>query len=493
MNLLRLKFVLILLFILTLAVLALPEFSFSIGNREFTYPSVGFSKVGLGVDFASLKKGDEIFSSEKFTANVDIDSSLDRNAKNEIGEKIVEQIRDRVVLAELSGIDVQYTLDNEKLNVTIEIPADYEKRSVYAEYLTKRGVIEFFAIASAQPDANRISIEDYNITNVGIANSIDVNSQRYQIPNLALNVEDTKITEIRQIQALLDSASQEQQVNARAGINIDGVQTLDIIPDQKNQTVLRGVINSVEVPFDYDPGGKFIQDILKINKAYFQQTDPIKQEINLEGQTENISPKFNPEGATFLAWMTIFAMLIVLIYIVNKYGVNSGINISLFSGLLILLSVVVSKLLLAPISYGLILAYVLYFPISIFLNKDILTTRDVEIYINQKLNLRNSLIIQFILLVLTAKISSESLVLVDFINGLIVLTFANYVLLYTLVPVIFEIQKRKLSFVDFIKNFITSVLSGFKDSFKIIFLTIRNFIFQISNKILTTLKLKKNK
>lgn len=452
MNSLRLKFLFLSILMISLVVLALPEFSFKIGDREFTYPSVGFSRIGLGVDFASFTKGEEIFSSERFVGVVTLDETIDLNAKSEIGQNIVSQIRNRINIAKLNGIDVQYSIVENNLNILIDIPSNYENKSIYAEFLTKQGDIEFYAIAISQPDANRIILEDYNITKVGISNIVDINDQRFRVKNLVLTVENDKITEIRQIQALLSGGAGQEEISSRAGINIDGVQTLDLIPDQTNASILRGVINSIEVPFDYDPNGKLNTDLLRITQSYFLEEDSIDQEINLNAQTENISPRFNPEGATFISWMLIFSMVIVIVYILNKNGISRGLDLALLTAFLMIFSIVIAKLLIAPISYGLILSFVLYFLYSIFIHKNILSTIDKEVYSTEKTSIRNTLATQFLLVILVNKFTGNSTFLIDFLGGLVVLSFVNYVLLYILIPTIHQKNFQRFTYLDLIKN-----------------------------------------
>ncbi len=386
MNIKTFKIFLTIITFILLLVLALPEFTFNLNGQTYRYPSVGFSRIGIGADYGSLTQGKDVYASEVFTANVDFgEEEISSEDKRDFLTKAVNTIDSRIKFAEIYDITVQGEITNDEYKLNLIIPNNYPEREVYADWLFSRGEIEFrYLVDPNNPESEidfEVSEEDIKTiryaSNISFQQNVDdgaggSQTQRSSVSgsNLVISVDDRRIDSVRRLPNFVSYFNRffsGEEIGAN--MIIDGEKILHIIRDDINESTMRALL--VE---SSDPRSNY--NILNIVHSLFTEDEALAYSINLVEETKVEAPVFNPEGTTLIAGSIIVGLGLLVLNVGKSLKARktilfiSGISF----GLLTLTNIL--KFVQTPISSGFIIGIITVIAIFTFVIFDLLKTED---------------------------------------------------------------------------------------------------------------------
>ena len=357
-----------------LIILALPEFSLNIGNTIFTYPSVGFSKIGIGADFGSLTKGKDIYSGKIHTGTVQFgDQNLKESEKREYLTKTIKTISNRLNFAELYDVEVKGEIKNNQYNIILIFPNYYESTGTYTQWILSRGEITF----SNGQDNNIIIIEDIRTVaysnNIRFEQTVNNNDGQSSVrqnsvtgSNLILDVNPRREKEIRRLPSFVSYFNDFfSGQGTKASLLIDEVNQLALIRDDNNPTHIR------VLPLDAETS-IVRKDILSIVNSYFREESALRYPIEINPEFGTSAPLFNLEGTTFIA-ITIIIGLIFLTLTLSRHLKRKKTILfvsSMAFSLLVLINIL--KFVQTPISSGFIVGIIFIIVFYTFVFFDLL-------------------------------------------------------------------------------------------------------------------------
>ncbi len=362
MNLLRIKILSVIIIFAAIVLLALPEFSVKINNSTYTFPSVGFSRIGYPVDFPSLRKSVGFGDITEYKGELVIDSSLDDKTKEEQAKNTLNQIQKRIDNAELSDIFVylteEYVDDEIKYNINLKIPEYYNSKNTYAQMLMAKANITF-DIVNPLSDVT-ISLSDKDINSTFRSNSIEVavsetQSTRINLPNLVLTFNESLLTELSKINLVNVSAQNQEQANnpeqSYVAMNIDLLPVYQLANHEGNTNWVRAVLLNT----DQNIGdSKVATDVIKITSTYFRD-DPLTNSIEVNYTPKTINSGVNISNnftILLLGGIVLNLVLFLTLVLLNKKSLVKTIFFIFSLNFSLLLTLVMFKFLSGNLSYG---------------------------------------------------------------------------------------------------------------------------------------------
>ncbi|MCA9386540.1 hypothetical protein KC669_00750 [Candidatus Dojkabacteria bacterium] len=385
MNTKRLKVFLTLILITIFIVLALPEFSFSIGNKTITYPSVGFSKIGIGADYGSLRKGQGIYPDQVYTGVINFeDKELSTEEKQTYLELLLSTIENRINAAKVNDIKVEGIVSDEEYRVSFHIPSYYERKEEYVKALLRRGDLALQYTAGGVDLPFNLTAE--NIRSISIAQNIKYKqtvqgqegspsqTQESSISGLNLKLyfnSDAK-TEVLRLPSFVNYF--QSVLNGEpygANLLIDGEVTHDLVSDDSDFTLIRAI------PRDID-NEKTRQDVAEIILTYFEQETPLDFNTVISDNVVSSAPAYNADGTTLIAVSAILGIGLLVIALIKQIGFSKAMAFSEMFMFTVLLTIAIIKFVQAPISAGFILGILILFTLNSILILWLLNSEDKD-------------------------------------------------------------------------------------------------------------------
>lgn len=363
-----LKVTLIIIFAITMFALAIPEFKVKIGDNEFIYPSIGFSRIGIPVDYPSFTQGKGIFGSKEFKAEFNFSSTeLREDQKSSAVSRTLEIIRDRINFSGFADIEVTSQKINSNYYLNLKIPNNYVDAEQYARWLTGRGIVSFenLQLIGEEFSENPILINDTDIVNVFSelnvryttqvrdANGNNVSQiQGIRADHLVFRIDKSKSAEITKLSDFVNYATTVQSGKPYlSNIVFDGSISLNIFKDDFDDSIIRafpqGRLTSVTA-----------RDQMKVIKSYFRSS-PLNVELNIsdEKPSTSIPPIYNPEGGTVVAIGFMIGFVVIAVDLARRFGLRKSSIILGVWTYTILTTINFAKLLILPINLGTVLGF----------------------------------------------------------------------------------------------------------------------------------------
>lgn len=409
-----LKVTVIVIFGIIMFALAIPEFKVKIGDTEFIYPGIGFSRIGIPVDYPSFTEGKDVFGSNEFKAEFNFgEAELREDQKSSAVNRSLEIIRDRINFAGFSDIEVSSQKINEKYYLNLKIPNNYTDSEQYARWLIGRGVVSFenFQLIGEEFSENPLLINDTDIksifselnvrytTQARDANGNNVDQvQGLRAEHLVIQIDETKSAEVAKLVDFVSYATTVQSGQPYlTNIVFDGFITLNIFRDDFDNNTIRafpqGSLTNVTA-----------RDQMKVVTSYFR-SKPLDFELNLSDENPAIpvAATYSPEGGTVVAIGFIIGFGLIAIDMIRRYGFRKSIISLGIWAYTIITMINVAKLLVLPINLGTVLGFSILGIILI-----LLITKLFEGNIDNFKNIRSAILnILVIMLFIIAGITSS--------------------------------------------------------------------------------------
>ncbi|MCA9380873.1 hypothetical protein KC678_01270, partial [Candidatus Dojkabacteria bacterium] len=333
--------------------------------RELTYPSVGFSRIGIGADYGSLRKGKDIYAQEVFSAQIDFgEEELSAQEKDAYLSKVLDTIETRVEAAKINDITFEGIETNGTYSIALYIPSYYEDKEEYAKALLRQGKLSLEYVSGDTDIPFDLNIE--NVKSVSIAQNIKY-SQTVSNPDGSSQTRDNSIAGLN-IKMYFDKDARTEVLRLPGFVNyfqgvlngesygahmlVDGAYTHDIVSDDSDFTLIRALPRDVA-------SEKARQDIAEVILTYFEQDQPLQYQINLANESSALAPNYNPEGTTFIAVSFIIGIALLVLALIKQIGLWKAIAFTEMLAFGILLTTVIIKFVQAPISSGFIIGAIL--------------------------------------------------------------------------------------------------------------------------------------
>ncbi len=381
MNYFKIKLLFFFLSIFVLLAFALPEFTVNIKDKNYRYPSIGFSKIGIPKDFGSFKPSNGIFSSTIIRGIIDFgDASQDLN-KDEEAESILKQIKNRALAAGLYDLEINLEESSKTTYyLSITFPNYYTNKNSIASWLVTKGEIIFITDESFQ-------ISDADITNVELSYNYPFDTTNGKIYTFNENLRLKLSKDLKpEFDSFILSSSAQSFI-----MTVDGSLTYQLVPQTKEETpTLRGFLSTENIDLET------LIIAMNLTKSYFEENTPLSWNVQIEESlTENVVPEFNPDGARTIAITFIISTILLGLYIMYKYGVRNALWFLLVLTLEITFLIVLLKFFSATLSIGTIIGFIISYLLFTGLNIEIITTDFKEIT-----NLKKSTRLDSILLII---------------------------------------------------------------------------------------------
>ncbi len=389
MNTKILKIFLTVILFIVLIVLALPEFSFTVGGNTYTYPSVGFSRIGIGADYGSFDRGKDVFASEKFSGEINFgEEEISNEEKKAFLEKAVETINNRIQFAQINDIDVYGEIVNDSYILNLSIPRYYTEKEDYASWLLSQGDVTFrYLVDPADPSSQLdFNVKVSDIKSVSFSNNLrfqqnvdagDETSQTRQTSitasNLVIKVDERRVEELRILPNFVTYYNRFfSGEELGSNLVVDGTKTLQLIRDDNNETTMRALILDSEA-------AKASFDSLNIVHSYFREEAPLEYPITLNEQSSAIAPSFNPQGTTFIALSIIVGLGLLVLNLGKSIKTRRSIFFVSSISFTLLVLITILKFVQTPISSGFIIGVLTIITIYSFIILDLINSDDKEV------------------------------------------------------------------------------------------------------------------
>ncbi len=344
MKSIKLKIIFIAISLFILGALALPEFSLSINGKEYTYPGIGFGKIGIGTDYGSLVPSSGLFSENKYYTLIDFASAdIPENERRTEAEKIEAIIAQRIKYAKLYDISLRLEVKEGNYYITLEIPKNYNNPEEYAKWLSGNGRIGFFQGFSTDETA-RIDVYDYDLQGNILFETIVIGEQSYK--TFTFNIKEEKASLISSLVSNSETGGMVMGIDATPAFLVQPALSTD------NQNY--SVTNLRAIPLGSYSSDAVI-DFINITRAYFQESEPIETNLVFDIQAENIEPMYNNEGGRAVAFTFIIALALICLWFVQKHGIRKAIFASFAFATFFLIYIDALKFVRANLSYGTLL------------------------------------------------------------------------------------------------------------------------------------------
>lgn len=389
-----LKSILTVLVFIVLIVLALPEFSFNIGETTFTYPSVGFSKINVPVDYGSFTKGEGVYATEQYSASVDLSSIDERESKDEVFQSIVNTISERLNYAGLHDMHIYGESSNDSYTLRLNIPIYVDDNDLLANWIFAQGNIGFNYLLNPEDPASVIGFEvtDKDVIAVDYTNSIRyqqvsddgqggtvTNNASANGGNLLIKTDERVINEVRKLPNFINYANQFYSGQLIGSVmTVDDSLELQIIRDDFEDSLIRALFSEAST-------AKSNYNILSIVQSYFREAAPIGYDITVNEEISAVAPTYNPEGTTMIALSFIVGVGLLILNFSRKLKLKKTAILGSSLAFVMLLTTVILKLVQTPISIGFVIGIFGVILLSTFMIFEVLDIETSE-ELNEKVN-----------------------------------------------------------------------------------------------------------
>ncbi|MEP7103645.1 MAG: hypothetical protein ABI721_02985 [Candidatus Dojkabacteria bacterium] len=392
MNWKNFKFTIAIILLIVLTALALPQFKFSIGQTEISYPNVDFSLIESGSHTGNFLRGRGLFPTKEVSSTLNFTNSelSDADKRNTL-DNYLKVIRNRVLAAGLAGVEVRSEIVEGTYNLIINYPDYYSNPLKYTQWLTGKGVISF-ATFDQTGQTGFIDLTDKDIRG-----NISINFISQLGSHLQFQFDSSKASVLT---STLGTATAQSQV---------GFFLMDI--DQSEQFFVRQYETNDAtsytvraIPVTYSADESVDKNImLSIFRTYFLDSKPLEDLFTTEQSVQIVPSTFTQDTTQFIAVMSLVSLVLLIILSFIKFKFEAGVKFILMIGSFVTLTIVILKYSNAVLSIGTLIGFLLTTGVATLMVWRIISENDED---NNELRFQRFLNFSIALVVLTIFLSS---------------------------------------------------------------------------------------
>lgn len=340
MSLLKFKYTIVILFAIILGILALPQFHFTIGDKEFRFPDVSLSLIDSNSKLGNFKKSVGLYPSKEVKASIDFGTTpFNSDEKSVILNQYIDIINQRIAYSGLTDLKARGETNNSDYSIIITYPDYYTDKVTFTKWLTAQGKISF--LNENGDSLNPLDIYDYDIdVSIGIDYLEKVGN------HLVFKIKADKTTTLANA---LGSSS-----NSAIVMGIDDSPAYIVVAHSTLSGYVRAIANTTDANKNA---------YLYITRTYFLTDKPLEYKMNVASEEINVPSTYATDGGSILGIAFVLSAVALLIGAVSRYKFKGAVTFGLMLTSYISLIIVLLKLLSAPLSiatvFGFIIAYII--------------------------------------------------------------------------------------------------------------------------------------
>lgn len=340
----KFKFSISVLLFFVLVALALPTFSFNIGDQKFLYPNIDFSLIDSSSQLGNLRRGRGLYPTKEVRASVDFSTAtLDDSKRGEVLNEYLLRIRERARLSGFYDVEIWSEVVDSTYYLVFNYPDHYKSVDKYTEWLTGKGVINFSVFSQ--------TLQSAGITDLDVRGQIIITYISQLGSHLQFQFDAAKKGQLTQ----LLTPQSEQQVGFFL-MDVDGKEQFFVrqyeLNDEASNTVRA-------LPINYsDTESEDKNILLSIIRTYFSERKALDYSFIVNPHVETIPSEMSADGTRFVAIMAFVSVLAIGVLIFIKFKLIGFTKYILMVGSFLSLYVVILKYTNTMLSIGTIVGFI---------------------------------------------------------------------------------------------------------------------------------------
>lgn len=405
----RLKILFVVVWILGMLILALPTFSFTLGDQTINVNYSDRIVARLGSSLGNFNRSGGVFNSNEVTVELSfIESDLTTDEKRAKLDEYLNIIGNRAEAANLYDVSISAKNypDGETYGLTFSYPEYYKDPVKYTEWLSAKGSFSFVTADSANPTT--LVFDAYDITNTINLDYLDTVGT-----HLVIRFNTDTIPYLQQ-------AFAENSSNAYFLMNIDSIPSYFIIQYDQYSNTNEEIVRAIPTQAINLPDSKERNDYLNITRSYFLNNE-FEDTFSVVQEPKFIHAIYKNTSGVFIAEMFIASAVLIALFFYSrfrKFGITKYVLMQLS---FVLTFVVALKVLAGILSISFIVGFILVYFITQAISYYLLTKQEDEDLIKENLRLfRDTSIFGFILLSLIFKLIPNLGIFTDIVGVLLI-------------------------------------------------------------------------
>ncbi len=338
----KLKYTIVILFILIFGLLALPQFHINVGDKIIEFPDINLSLLDPNSKLGNFKRSIGLYPSKEVKATIDFGTvPIDQNTKESILTQYIDVITQRINYAGLTDLKVRGEHNNTDYSIVITYPDYYTDTITFTQWLTAQGKISF--VNESGDTLNPLNIHDYDIEG-----SIGIDYLEQVGNHLTFKIKVEKATELAN--ALRSSS------NNAIIMSIDGNPLYVIIAHNTLSYYVRAIANVPEINKN---------SLLYITRTYFLTNTPLEFKMNVAETETNVTAIYATDGGSILGLAFILSAVILFVSAASVYKFKGAIAFSVMLASYLAFIIVILKLLSATLSIATVAGFIISYIIGV--------------------------------------------------------------------------------------------------------------------------------
>lgn len=413
----RLKIIFVVVWIAAMLILAIPNFSFTLGDRTFNINYADRLAEKVGSTLGNFERSSGTFESREVRANLTFsENDLSDQEKRTILEDYHKIINNRAKTANLYDVSITSKIypDSGAYSLVFTYPEYYSDPIKYTSWLTSKGEFSFITADAENPVP--LSLTGYDITG-----SINLDYLDTVGSHIVFRFKNEQIP-------LLQQAFQSTQ-GSYFLMNIDSIPQYFILQYDQFINTNEDLVRALPTQAVSISNTKERNDFLNITRTYFLNNS-LENSFTVLQDSNVIKPIFKNSSTLFTAEMFIIGAMLLGIFLYIKFRRFGIVKYTLIQLSFVLTFVAALKILSSTLSISFIVGFVLIYFIINTLSYYLLMQQDSEENIDESLRLvRDLSIFGFLLLTIVYRLVPNLNIFTDAVGviliGLIVLAFMS--------------------------------------------------------------------
>ncbi|MEO6728435.1 MAG: hypothetical protein ABIM99_00780 [Candidatus Dojkabacteria bacterium] len=391
MNLKVFKFTLVIILLVIFTALAIPQFNFTIGDKQIYYPNIDFSLIDKDSKTGNFVRGRGLYPSKEVRSTLEFSSiDLINSDKSNLLANYLQVVRQRITVAGLKDVEARSEVSDLGYSLVINYPDYYSNPVSYTKLLTGKGKITFASFdSSGQTGALDLSDRE-------IQGQVSINF----ISQLGSHIQFQFTSGKKAVLTQALTASSSSQVGFFL-MDVDNNEQFFIRQFEQNDATSLTVR---AIPVNYSSGESTDKSLtLAIVRSYFLNASPFKDTFTTEDSVAIIPSSFSPDGTKFITIMSVVALLILMLAAFIRLKFEGGIKFTLMVSTFVAITVTFLKYSNAALSIGTVLGMLFAVGLVSLLSWNLVSEKDEDA---NELNYKKYLNLSFVLILLSIFLST---------------------------------------------------------------------------------------
>ena len=385
------KFTLVIILLVVFTALAIPQFNFTIADKQIYYPNIDFSLINNGSKTGNFVRGRGLYPSKEVSSTLAFTSQdLTETDKRNLLDNYLQLIRSRINFAGLKDVEARSEISDLGYKLVINYPDYYANPIKYTQWLTGKGTITFAALDSTGQTTS------VDLTDRDIQGQITINFISQLGSHLQFQFSTAKTNVLKQVL----TASSSSQVGFFL-MDVDNGEQFFIRQFESNDATSLTVR---AIPVNYSDGESTDKSVmLAIIRTYFMDKSALNDSFTTDQNVTIVPSRFSPDGTKFITIMSFVSLLLLILIAFIKLKLEGGIKFAIMIGSFVAITITFLKYSNASLSIGTLIGILASTGLVSLIAWNIISQKDEDL---NELNYKRYLNLSFTLILLCIFLSA---------------------------------------------------------------------------------------